>query len=119
MSQFDEIIVAMQNESYSTKRQLLEYLLRMLQSMKNGKNGLKPEDKTALLEYAYGEVEVFLGAIADAASYKEKDLIFGCEDLLLGLIMISLRLTKQVRKIIGAHLLIITISLFQNLIRLI
>ena len=45
------------------------------------------EDKAALLNYAFSEVESFLLDIPNAASYKEKDLIFVCEDLILGLIM--------------------------------
>ena len=37
MSQFDSIISSMKNESYSTKKQLLEYTLRMIQNIQNSK----------------------------------------------------------------------------------
>lgn len=87
MSQFDSILLSMKNESYSTKKQLLEYTLRVIQSIQNDKKTLDQSDKTAILEYAYSEVDAFLAAISNAVSYKEKDLIFACEDLLLGLIM--------------------------------
>lgn len=87
MSQFDSILLSMKNESYSTKKQLLEYTLRVIQSIQNDKKTLDQSDKTTILEYAYSEVDAFLAAISNAVSYKEKDLIFACEDLLLGLIM--------------------------------
>lgn len=87
MSQFDSIISSMKNESYSTKKQLLEYTLHMIQNIQNSKKSLEQEDKAALLNYAFGEVDAFLLAIPNAFSYKEKDLIFTCEDLVLGLIM--------------------------------
>ena len=87
MSQFDSIISSMKNESYSTKKQLLEYTLRVIQNIQNSKKSLEQEDKAALLNYAFGEVDAFLLAISNAFSYKEKDLIFACEDLILGLIM--------------------------------
>ena len=87
MSSFDSIISSMKNEPYSTKKQLLEYTLRMIQNIQGSKKPLVSEDKAALLAYAFSEVETFLSAIPDAGSYKEKDLIFVCEDLILGLIM--------------------------------
>lgn len=87
MSAFDSIISSMKNEPYSTKKQLLEYTLRMVQNIQKSKKPLLSEDKAALLAYAFSEVEAFLLAIPNAASYKEKDLIFVCEDLVLGLIM--------------------------------
>lgn len=87
MSAFDSIISSMKNEPYSTKKQLLEYTLRMVQNIQKSKKPLVSEDKAALLAYAFSEVEAFLLDIPNAASYKEKDLIFVCEDLILGLIM--------------------------------
>ncbi len=87
MSQFDSMISSLEQEPYSTKKQLLEYTLHILQSIQSSKKPLAPEDKKALLEYAFREVDAFLLAIPSATSYKEKDLIFVCEDLLLGLIM--------------------------------
>ena len=87
MSSFDSIISSMKNESYSTKKQLLEYTLRMIQNSQKSKQPLSPKDKAELLMYAFSEVDAFLLAIPKATSYKEKDLIFACEDLVLGLIM--------------------------------
>ena len=87
MSSFDSIIASMKCEPYSEKKQLLEYTLSMIQSIQRSNKPLASEDKAALLKYAFSEVEAFLGDIPNAASYKEKDLIFVCEDLILGLIM--------------------------------
>lgn len=87
MSQFDSILSSMRNEAYPTKKQLLEYTLRIVQNIQESKKPLEQDDKTAMLEYAYSEVDAFLLAIPNALSYKEKDLIFACEDLVLGLIM--------------------------------
>lgn len=87
MSAFDSITSSMKNEPYSVKKQLLEYTLRMIQNTQKSKKPLASEDKAALLKYAFSEVEAFLLDIPNAASYKEKDLIFVCEDLILGLIM--------------------------------
>lgn len=87
MSSFDSIISSMKSEPYSVKKQLLEYTLRMIQNIQKSNKPLASEDKAALLKYAFSEVEAFLLDIPNAASYKEKDFIFTCEDLVLGLIM--------------------------------
>lgn len=87
MSQFDSILTLAKSEGYQTKKQVLEYLLNALQTLQKENKDLAEEDRTALLEYAYGEVDAFLDALPNATSYKEKDLIFECEDLLIGLIM--------------------------------
>jgi len=87
MSQFTELIQALKSESYRAKKQLLDYLLRFLQQMQAGRKKLDAEDKAALLDYAYGEIRVLPEAIAAAGSYREKDLLFVCEDLLMGLVM--------------------------------
>lgn len=84
MSRFDQLIQTLKAEDMIRKKQLLEYLLQII---KQKNRTLSQADKTALLEYAYSEVEAFLEAIANAASYREKDSIFACEDLILGLIM--------------------------------
>ena len=84
MSRFDQLIQTLKAEDMIRKKQLLDYLLQII---KQKGRTLSPADKTALLEYAYSEVEVFLEAIANAATYREKDSIFACEDLILGLIM--------------------------------
>lgn len=86
MSQFESIIASLKKEDYETRKQLLGYLLQMVQSIVNGKKALDNEDSECLLEYAYGEVDALLTAIPNAASYKEKDVLFECEDSLLGII---------------------------------
>lgn len=87
MSQFDSILTALKAEPYATKKQLLEYMIHMAQTLRQRKRDFDPADKAAILEYAWGEVNDLLLAIPNAATYKEKDLIFTCEDLLLGLVM--------------------------------
>lgn len=87
MSQFDSILSSMKNEAYPAKKQLLEYTLHIVQNIQKSQKNLDQKDKTSILEYAYSEVDAFLLAIPNALSYKEKDLIFACEDLVLGLIM--------------------------------
>ena len=82
-SPFDPILVSLEKESYSSKQQLLEYTLQMLQNIPS----LDPADKAAILAYAFREADAFLTAIPQAETYKEKDQIFACADLLLGLIM--------------------------------
>ena len=87
MSQIHSVLSAMKNETYSSKKQLLEYLLRMIENAQKAKNPLDPTDKAAILTYTYGEVDALLSAIPTAASYREKDLLFTCKDLVLGLMM--------------------------------
>lgn len=87
MSQFDSILTALKSEPYATKKQLLEYMIHMAQTLHQRKRDFDPADKAAILEYAWGEVADLLVAIPKTATYKEKDLIFTCEDLLLGLVM--------------------------------
>lgn len=84
MSKFNEIIETMKAAEYKEKKQFLQYLIQMAD---RARHQFDPEDKTVLLDYAYGEVEEMLGAIPAAENYKEKDLIFECEDFLMGLIM--------------------------------
>lgn len=84
MSQFDEIIETMETSEYSVKRQFLQYLV---QAAERGRHQFAPEDTSALLDYAYREVDTMLAAIPVAADYKEKDMIFTCEDFLMGLII--------------------------------
>lgn len=84
MSKFHEMIETMKAAGYGEKKQFLQYLVQMAE---REKHPFGPEDKAALLDYAYGEVAAMLTAIPEAANYKEKDLIFECEDFLLGLIM--------------------------------
>jgi len=84
MSRFDDLIQAMTTANMKHKKQFLLYLL---QTIRQTKQPLPSADKSALLNYAYSEVDVFLDTIDNATSYKEKDEIFECEDLLLGVIM--------------------------------
>lgn len=84
MSQFNEIIETMKAAEYREKKQFLQYLVQMAE---RAKHRFGPEDKEALLDYAYGEVDAMLTAIPAAANYKEKDLIFECENFLMGLIL--------------------------------
>lgn len=84
MSNFNELISNMQSMAYSEKKQFLEYLLRVSE---RASHQLTREDKNALLEYAYEEIERMLRAIPNVTTYKEKDLIFECEDFLLGMVM--------------------------------
>lgn len=87
MSKFDSILESMKKENFPAKRQLLEYTLRIVQNMQRSKKELDQADKRAILEFCYGEVDTYLAAIPAAATYQEKDLIFECEELVLGLIM--------------------------------
>lgn len=84
MSKFDEIIAMMKTVDYREKKQFLEYLVRMAEQ---ARGQFSQEDKDALLAYAYEEAEHMLKAIPEAATYKEKDLIFVCEDFLMGIVM--------------------------------
>lgn len=84
MSRFNEMISRMRAAGYAEKRQFLQYLARMAE---RAKHQFSAEDKTALLSYAYEEAEQMMQAIPKAGSYKEKDLIFECEDFLMGLLM--------------------------------
>ena len=84
MSQFDELINNLQTMEYAEKKQFLEYLVRIAE---RARHQLTQADKEALLSYAYEEVDRMLQAIPNAATYKEKDMIFECEDFLLGIVM--------------------------------
>ena len=86
MSQFESIVASLKKEKYETKKQLLGYTLQVVQSIVNSKRTLDKEDSECLLEYAYGEVDALLAIIPNTASYKEKDVLFECEDSLLGII---------------------------------
>lgn len=87
MSRFDTIIASIKKEDYPDKKQLLEYTLRLLQNIQKGKKPLGQEDAKALLDYAFEEVDALLLAIPQAETYQRKDLLFDCENLILGLIM--------------------------------
>jgi len=84
MSTLDPIISQIKSGNYSDKKQLTQYLLY---GIKNGKIRLTQDDKTAVLECVYGEVNALLSGIPSAESYKVKDSLFDFEDVLLGLVM--------------------------------
>lgn len=84
MSKFDEMIAQMKSVDYAEKRQFLQYFAQMAE---RAKRQIAPEDKAALLCFAYEETDRMLRAIPEAASYREKDLIFECEDFLMGIVM--------------------------------
>ncbi len=84
MSKFDEMIDTIKTSDFQEKKQFLQYLVQMVE---RAGHQLVREDKDALLEYAYWEVENLRRAIPETESYKEKDHMFLCEDLLLGLVM--------------------------------
>lgn len=97
MSKFDEMIKSLQEANYEHKQQLLTYLLRVV---KANISRLDNADRQAMLDYACAEVDVFLKDIPKAESYKQKDLIFGCEEQLLGLIMTLQQRVTDVPEII-------------------
>ena len=84
MAQFDEMIATMKAADFGEKKQFLEYFAQLTE--RSGRK-LAQEDRNALLNYCYEEAEHMLRAIPDAANYKEKDLIFQCEDCLMGIVM--------------------------------
>lgn len=84
MSKFDSIIETMRTVDFREKKQFLEYLCRMAEK---AKHQFHQADREALLAFAHEEVEHMLKAIPAAENFKEKDLIFECENFLLGLIM--------------------------------
>ena len=84
MSKFNELIAQMKTLEYAQKQQFLQYLAQMAE---HEKRQFSADDKTALLNYAYDEAEQMLCTIPQADTYKEKDLIFQCEDFLMGLVM--------------------------------
>lgn len=92
MAQLDEMIATMKTVDYKERKQFLEYFLRLTEQ---AGHKIQQEDKDALLGYAYEEVDNMLKAIPEATSYKEKDLIFECEDLLLGIVMNLVRLPEK------------------------
>jgi len=86
MSQFDSGLQFMRTGSYSEKKQLMDYLLHVIQTSQKSGKPLEEDDRNAILEYACEEVPLLLQAISKAASYKEKDLLFTCAELLIGML---------------------------------
>lgn len=84
MSKVNSMIESLKTMPYSQKKNLLQYLVRMVES---GKNRFSREEQEALLQYAYEEVDKMRVDIPRAESYKEKDYIFECENYVLGIVM--------------------------------
>ncbi len=84
MSALQSILNEFKGKPYSEKKSLLNYLLQMV---KQAKGRLDKADRVALTDYAFQEVEDLILAIPATESYRDKDLLFACEDTLIGLIM--------------------------------
>ena len=84
MSKFNEMIEKMKSSDYKEKTQFLEYLVQLSE---RAKHQFAQEDKDALLSYAYEEIEALLSAIPAAGNYREKALLFECENFLMGLVL--------------------------------
>ena len=84
MSQFDELITQAEAVDLKERKQFVQYLLNVAQ--KSAKK-LSAEDKSAIRDFAFRQVDVCAAAIPDAKSYKEKDSLFELEDLVLGIVM--------------------------------
>lgn len=84
MSQFDELIATANAAAIPEKKQFLQYFLNVIQK---SRSKLSPDDKNAILAFAYAQVDAVSAAVPEAESYKEKDLLFEIEDLTMGLIM--------------------------------
>ncbi len=84
MSKFDELITAAEGALIHERKQFAHFMLNTIQQ---SKGRLDSQDKEALLNFAYGQVEEFLKTIPQAKCYKEKDQIFEVEDMILGMIM--------------------------------
>ena len=84
MSRFNEIIATAKDVPLAERKQFVHFILNNVQQTK-GK--LPSEDRDAILEFAYGQVDEFKNAIPEAKCYKEKDQIFEVEDMVLGIIM--------------------------------
>lgn len=84
MSQFDELIATANEAPVDKKPQFLQYFLNVIQKSR-GK--LSSDDRSALLDFAYTQLDFVAVAIPEASSYKKKDQLFEIEDLTLGMIM--------------------------------
>ena len=84
MSQFDQLITQAEAVDLKERKQFVQYLLNVAQ--KSAKK-LSAEDKAAIRDFAFRQVDVCAAAIPDAQSYKEKDSLFELEDLVMGIVM--------------------------------
>ncbi len=98
MSQFDSLIATLKNENFADKRQLLEYTLHIVQEIKKQGKKIDEDDKNALAEYCFTEVDNMLTIIPQIKTYKEKDVIFDCQDIIFGLIMSLFESSSEIPK---------------------
>ncbi len=84
MSQFDELIATASAADIQEKKQFLQFFLNVIQKSR-GK--LTSDDRSAILEFAYAQVDAVSAGIPGAASYKEKNQLFESAELTLGIIM--------------------------------
>lgn len=82
MAQMTELIATMKTVDYEEKKQFLEYLAQLTERTK-----LSRKDADELLSFAYEETDNLLRAIPEAETYKEKDVLFQCEDFLMGIVI--------------------------------
>ncbi len=83
MSPFVEVISKIKKENFKSKQGLLQYLLSILESI--GER-LTEEDKAVIREYIHEEIEALLDAIHGAGCYREKDVLFACENFIVGMV---------------------------------
>lgn len=84
MPNIEELIATMNSLGYGEKRQFLQFLVNVAE---RGKQQLSKSDREKILEFAYAEVDRMRKDILSAENYQEKDLIFECENFLLGIVM--------------------------------
>ena len=85
MNEYLEMIQQLKQVDYPEKRQFLEFFLNLVQK---NKRALPPDAGQELLNYCYELVDLLPDKILNAKNYREKDILFMCEDFLLGLIMV-------------------------------
>jgi len=84
MAKIDEMIATAKSVDYPERKQFWQYFARLAEG---NSNRLAQEDREALLEFAYEEADKLRQDILNTESYKVKDMIFTCEDCLLGMVM--------------------------------
>lgn len=85
MATFSSIITDIKAlDTFNEKTSFLTVIINALQS-KNGK--ITKEDKKELADFAFEEIKALIDLIPTVHTYKEKDEIFGYEDILLGIVM--------------------------------
>ncbi len=84
MSTLTPIIERLKTVDYNEKRQFLELLLRAFSA---AKGPVEPKEKEAILSYIYEAMPDYTRDVLAAKTYKEKDSIFICGDMLIRLMM--------------------------------